>query len=173
MAITKEKKVELINQYQEWIDESHAFILTEYKGMTVKDLDNLRSKARDIGAEFHIIKNTLSKVAFKNAGLDIPDEIFTETTAIAIAFDDAPGLAKIIDEFSTDTEFIKVKCGFLDKEMIGQEEIKALADLPPLPVLQAKLLGTIMAPATKLVRTLSEPGRQVAAVLNAYATQEQ
>lgn len=172
MAITKARKEELINQYQNWINESQAFILTEYQGVTMKEMDTLRAKARDIGAEFHVIKNTLSKLAFEKAGIDIPDNILSDTTAMAIAFEDAPSLAKVISEFSRDSEFIKIKCGFIDKAMISEAEVKSLAELPPLPVVRAMLMGTLLAPATKLTRTLAEPGRQVVSVMNAYATQD-
>lgn len=172
MAITKQKKEELVSQYMAWISDSQAFILAEYVGLTVKDLDELRAKAREVGGEFHIVKNTLSKVAFEKAGLEYPENTFTGSTAIALAFEDAPGMAKIIADLSGESDFVKIKCGYLENELISAEEIKALASLPPLPVLRAQLLGTIMAPATKLARTLSEPARQVAAVLSAYADQD-
>jgi len=172
LAITKAKKEELINQYQAWINKSQAFILTEYQGVTMKEMDTLRAKARDIGAEFHVIKNTLSKIAFEKAGIEIPDNLLTDTTAMAFAFEDAPSLAKVISDYARESEFIKIKCGFIDKAMISEADIKSLAELPPLPVLRAMLMGTILAPASKLTRTLAEPGRQVVSVLNAYATQE-
>ena len=169
MAISKQKKSELVTQYVEWINSSKAMILTEYKGLTVKDIDQLRKQARDIGGEFHIVKNTLTKLAFEEVGLEAPQNTFVDTTAIAFAFEDAPGLAKVISDLSKDTEFVRIKCGYLDKTVISEAEINALADLPPLPVMRARLLGTMLAPANKLVRTLAEPARQVAAVVNAYA----
>jgi large subunit ribosomal protein L10 len=172
LAITKQKKEELVSQYMEWMSGSQAFILAEYVGLTVKDLDELRSKAREVGGEFHIVKNTLSKIAFEKAGLEYPEDTFTGSTAIALAFEDAPGMAKIIADLSGESDFVKIKCGYLENELISAEEIKALAALPPLPVLRARLMGTILAPATKLARTLSEPARQVAAVLSAYADQD-
>jgi len=172
LAISKQKKNELVNQYVDWINNSQAFFFTEYKGLTMKNLNDLRKKARDVGGEFHIVKNTLSKVAFDDVGLKAPEKTFIGTTAIAIAYDDAPAMAKVISDFARESDFIKIKCGYLEKEFIDQNEIIALAELPPLPVLRAKLLGTIMAPASKLTRTLAEPARQVVAVLNAYANKE-
>jgi len=172
LAITKQKKEELVSLYTEWMDSSQAFILTEYVGLTVKDLDELRAKAREVGGEFHIVKNTLSKLAFEKADLEYPENTFTGSTAIALAFEDAPGMAKIIADLSSKSDFVNIKFGYLENEMISAEEIEALAKLPPLPVLRAQLMGTILAPATKLVRALSEPARQVAAVLAAYADQD-
>ena len=80
-------------------------------------------------------------------------------------------MSVLIKDLSSESDFVNIKFGYLENEMISAEEIKALAQLPPLPVLRAQLMGTILAPATKLVRTLSEPARQLAAVLAAYADQ--
>ena len=169
MAITKQRKDELVVQYVEWLNESKAVVLTEYVGLTMKDIDSLRAKIRDAGGEFHIVKNTLGKVAIDQVGLELPDDLLVGSTAAAFAFEDAPGVAKAVTEFAKESDFIKIKAGYLDGNLIGADEIKALADLPPLPVMRAQLLGVIMAPASKLARTLAEPARQVAAVLQAYA----
>ena len=81
-------------------------------------------------------------------------------------------MAKVIKDFARTSEFVKIKGGYLEKNLISAAEVMALADLPPLPVLRAQLLGTIMAPASKLVRTLAEPARQLAAVIKAYADKD-
>jgi len=172
LAISKERKREVVTQYTEWIERSKAMVLADYRGMTVKDLDELRHKIREAGGEFHIVKNTLSKIAFDNAGLTSPEGYLEESTAIGFAFEDAPALAKAIIDFAKEKDYLKVKGGYLGKDAVSAAEIKALADLPPLPVMRAQLLGTIMAPASKLVRTLAEPARQVAAVLQAYADKD-
>lgn len=88
------------------------------------------------------------------------------------AFEDAPATAKAVMEYIRTTEFLKVKGGFLGKNAITADAVKSLADMPPLPVLRAQLLGTLLAPAGKLVRTLAEPGRQIAAVVKAYSEPE-
>lgn len=169
MAISKKRKNEIVAQYGEWIAESKAMIVAEYIGLSVNDLDQLRRKVREAGGEFHIVKNTLGKRAFDAAGLKYAEKMFVETTAIGFAFEDAPGLAKAMTDFAKDKEFLKVKCGYLEQQSISPAEVQALADLPPLPVMRGTLLGTIMAPANQLARVLSEPSRQIAAVLNAYA----
>lgn len=172
MAISKQHKQELVTQYVEWMNNSQAFYLTQYTGLTVKAVDELRKKVRAAGGEFHIVKNTLSKVALENAGLPQGENFFEGSTAIAFAFEDPPAIAKAISEFASSTEFVKIKGGYLGNNIISTDEIKSLADLPPIPVLRAQLLGTIMEPANRLVRTLSEPARQVAAVLKAYSESE-
>ena len=171
MAITKEQKKELVANYRDWLDQSQAVILTEYVGLTMKDMDNLRNKIREAGGEFHVVKNTLVKLAFEDAGLSVPEGFFVNSTAIGFAFADPPALAKTLMDFGKTAQVLKVKGGYLEKTPISAADIKALAELPPLPVMQAKLMGTILAPASKLVRTLMEPARQVAAVFKAYADQ--
>lgn len=172
MAYSKERKREIVAQYVDWVNSSQALIVTEYKGLSVKDLDQLRSKLREVGGEFHIFKNTFGKLAFEQAQLPVPEGYFEGSTAISFAFEDGPAMAKALMSFAAGTEFIKVKGGYLEKEPISPAEVKALAELPPLPVLRAILLGTIMAPASKLTRLFAEPGRQVAAVLKAYAEKD-
>lgn len=172
MAYTKERKKEFVAQYVEWIDKSRAMVVANYKGLSMKDLDDLRSKIREVGGEFHIVKNTLVKRAFENAELPMPEGLLEGTTAIGFAFDAAPDLAKAMSEFAKETDFLVVKGGYLGNESIGPADITALAELPPLPVMRARLLGTILAPASKLVRTLAEPGRSLASVIQAYADKD-
>ena len=172
MAISKKRKDELVSQYVQWINQSQAVIVTEYLGMTMKQVDELRSKVREAGGEFHIVKNTLSEVAIKQAGLSLPPKLLEGSSAIVFAFRNAPEMAKVVNDYARTSEFIKVKGGYLEKRSISAVEVKSLADLPPLPVLRAQLLGTLMAPASKLVRTLAEPARQLAAVIRAYADQD-
>jgi large subunit ribosomal protein L10 len=169
LAITKQQKEQLVAQYSEWLNRSHAMFLVEYKGLTMKQIDELRAKFREIGGEFHIVKNTLSKVAFRTVGLTLPEKFLDGSTAIAFAFQDVPGMAKTVLEFSRNTDFFKIKGGYLDKSPISAEGVKSLAELPPLPVMRAQLLGVMTAPASNLVRILAEPARQLAYVLKAYA----
>ena len=173
MAIDKQKKEELVDQYADWMDSSNAFILTEYAGLTMKDVDKLRQKSRESGGEFHIIKNTLGRLAFEKIGLPVLESEFIGSTAIAFAFEDPAAMAKVVSDFEKESDFLNIKSGYLDKEPIGVQGIRALADLPPMPVVQAQLLGVLMSPANKLAGLLAEPARQVAAVLSAYAKKEE
>jgi large subunit ribosomal protein L10 len=172
LAITKQRKQELVDQYVEWMNQSNAIVWTEYTGLTMKLIDELREKIREAGGEFHIVKNTLGRVAVDQAGIKVPDDLLVGSTAAAFAFSDAPSVAKAVTDFAKNSDFVKIKAGYLDGHIITAEEIKALADLPPLPVMRAQLLGVISAPASKLVRTLAEPARQVVTVLQAYSDKE-
>jgi large subunit ribosomal protein L10 len=172
LAISKERKQELVEEYKDWVSKSRAVILTEYEGLSMKDLDSLRAKVREVGAEFHVVKNTLGKIAFEQSELPLPEGYFEGTTAAGFAFEDAPALAKALTDFSKTAEALKIKGGYLDVAPMSAEEIIALAELPPLPVMRARLLGTIMSPASQLARVLNEPARQIATVLKAYADKE-
>jgi large subunit ribosomal protein L10 len=172
LAITKERKNELVGQYAQWAKKSRALIITEYTGLPMKQMDALRNKMREAGGEIHVVKNTLGKLAFEEAGLPLPDDYFEGSTAIGFAFDDAPQLAKALTEFARTSDFVKIKGGYLGDVAINVDQVKALADLPPLPIMRAMLLGTILAPASQLARTLAEPGRQIAAVVKAFADKD-
>jgi large subunit ribosomal protein L10 len=172
LAKSKQQKDELVSEYAEWINRSKALILTEYTGLTMKQIDDLRAKTREAGGEFHIVKNTLGRVAFESTGMPVQEKFLEGSTAIAFAFKDAPGLAKTLTDFARSSDFLKIKGGYLEKRPISPDQVKALAELPPLPVMRAQLLGVLLAPAGKLARTLAEPARQVAAALKAYAEKD-
>lgn len=169
MALTKERKQAIVAQYEEWLSKSEAVFLTEYTGLDMPSFDDLRKRVREAGGEYHVIKNTLGKLAFKSAGLDIPGGVLLGSTAIGVAFSDGPGVAKAIADFAKEKEALKVKAGFFAGQSLTGEEILRLATLPPMPVVRAQLMAMINTPATQLVRLLSEPGRRMAQVLKAYA----
>ncbi len=172
MAITKKQKDELVAQYQDWLTKSRAVFLAEYLGLSMKEMEELRGKIREVGGEFHVIKNTLARIALENAGYPSSDQYFEGSTAAGFAFQDAPKIAKTMADFAKSAESLKIKGGFLDAQQVTPQQIIALAELPPLPVMRAQLLATLMAPASKLARTLAEPARQLASVIKAYADKE-
>lgn len=169
MALSKERKQELVEQYEVWLKDAKALIMAEYTGMTMPQMDNLRAQAREKGAEFHVIKNRLGKLVFESAGIEVPEELFTGSTAFGVAFEDAPGTAKVIKDFGKDQPALKIKAGIMDGNLLTADQVIALAELPPLPVVRGQLLGVIQAPASKLVRTIAEPGRSLAQVIKAHA----
>jgi len=169
LAISKEQKSEVVAQYSQWIGNSKALILAEYKGLTMKNMDDLRRKAREVGGEFHVVKNTLGKLAFKETGLPLPEDFLVGSTAIGFALHDAQPMAKAMTDFARTADALKIKGGYLGTRPISAKEVIALAEMPPLPVMRARLMGTILAPASQLARLLAEPARQVAAVLQAHA----
>lgn len=172
MAITKERKAELIKQYNELIQKSAGMVLIEYRGLDMKGMGPLRGKVREASGELHVVKNTLAQLALKEAGHAPPDELFTKTTAIGFAFTDVPGVAKALTTFAKDSEFVKVKGGLLGSKVLTTKEVEALAELPPLPVVRAQLLGLLSAPASRLTGVIAGSVRQVVNVVKAYSEKE-
>ncbi len=169
MAITKEHKDEVLTQYGDWMKRSQAVILVEYTGVKMKDLDNIRARIRESGGEFHVVKNTLARRAFSDHGMEFPSDYLVRSTAVSFAFRDPASTAKALTDATKGLGFIKVKGGFMAGKPLNAAQVKALAEMPPLPVVRAQLLGVLQAPAGKLVRTIAEPARGLAAVFKAFS----
>ncbi|HNB37067.1 MAG TPA: 50S ribosomal protein L10 [Anaerolineales bacterium] len=167
MAISKQRKEEVLAQYNDWVKRSQAVILVEYTGANMKSLDNLRAKVREAGGEFHVVKNTLARRVFADNGMELPEDYLVKSTAISFAFNDPASTAKALTDATKGNEFVKVKGGFMGGKSLNPAQVKALSDMPPLPVMRATLLGVLQAPAGKLVRTIAEPARGLAAVIKA------
>jgi large subunit ribosomal protein L10 len=171
LAFTKQEKNKLVAQYAEWLTQSQGVYALKYTHMTMKDIDSLRAKVREAGGEIHVVKNTLMSLAMDEVGIANKD-VLEGLTIVGFAFSDAPALAKVFSDATAKSEIFSIKGGYLGKEALSTSQVKALADLPPLPVMRATLLGTILAPASQLVRTLAEPARGLAAVIKAYSDKE-
>lgn len=155
--------------YGDWLKNSQAVFVIEYSGMTMKGVDTFRAKVRDAGGKVHVVKNTLMQLALKEAG--IKSEDWSGNVLFSFATENPPALAKVLVDATKNSDVFKLKGGYLAGQSISAENVKSLAELPPLPVMRATLLGVISAPASRLVRTLVEPSRQVARVMQAYVDQ--
>ncbi|HNK62812.1 MAG TPA: 50S ribosomal protein L10 [Anaerolineales bacterium] len=169
MAISKQRKEEVLAHYADWVKRSQAIILVEYSGANMKSLDSIRAKIREAGGEFHIVKNTLARRAFADNGMELPEDLLVKSTAVSFAFSDPASTAKALTDATKGNEFVKVKGGFMAGKALTAAQVKALSDMPPLPVMRAQLLGVLQAPAGKLVRTIAEPARGLAAVVKAFS----
>jgi large subunit ribosomal protein L10 len=171
LAISKERKEEVLARYDDWVKRSEAVILVEYSGAKMKALDAIRAKIRETGGEFHIVKNTLARRVLANNGMEFPKDLLVKSTAISFAFKDPASTAKALTDATKGSEFVKVKGGLMAGKSLNPAQVKMLSEMPPLPVMRATLLGVLQAPAGKLVRTLAEPARGLAAVIKAHAEQ--
>jgi large subunit ribosomal protein L10 len=169
LAKSKAQKEAMLAEYMEWLGKSHTVVLVEYSGLKMKDLDAIRAKARENGGEFHIVKNKLAKLALEKAGYIVPADFAQKSTAIGFSFGDAAAFTKGLTEVTKGLEAIKLKGGFLDAKALNAAQVRSLASLPPLPIMRSQLLSVLQAPASKLVRTLAEPGRSLACVVKAYS----
>lgn len=169
MAKSKEQKEAMLAEYSEWLGKSQAVVLVEYTGVKMHDLDVIRAKAREFGGEFHVVKNTLAKLALEKAGYSVPADYAEKSTAIGFSYNDAAAFAKALTDVTKGMEAVKIKGGFLGAQALDKAAVKSLANLPPMPVIRAQLLGVLQAPASRLARTLAEPGRSLAYVIKGYS----
>ena len=101
--------------------------------------------------------------------MELPEEYLVKSTAVSFAFADPAAIAKALTDAMKGNEFVKVKGGFMSGKALNAAQVKSLAETPPLPVVRAQLLGVLQAPASKLVRTIAEPARSLAAVVKAFS----
>ncbi len=169
MAISREKKVEMVAKYVEQIKDSDAIIVTDYRGLTVPQIQELRGKIREAEGSFAVVKNTLAKRALEEAGLPAIDDMLTGPVGIGFCHQNVPGVAKAITRFAKEVDVFEVKGGLMGDTPVDEDAIKKLADLPSIDVLRAQILGLINAPATQLTGVIAGSVRQIVNVVNAYA----
>ena len=99
MAISKQQKEELVEQYKKWVEESDGLVLAHYHKLSVKDISDLRKEIRESGGEFHVIKNTLAKRAFEESGREWKEDVFLGPTALGVSYENPTGLAKVLKKF--------------------------------------------------------------------------
>lgn len=158
--------------YNELLGKSQAVIITQYGGLKMPELDKVRGQVRGAQAEFHITKNTLVKRALKDAGMDVPDEWLTGSTAISFCFKDPAAVAKAIGDLSKQYDKLKVVGGVVSGKAVNKAQVEALASLPPLETLRAQIIGMISAPATGIVGVLNSAVGSVMFALQAKIDKE-
>ena len=149
-----EQKKQVVAELVETLKSAQAGVLVDYRGITVEQDTDLRRKLREAGVEYKVVKNTLTRFAAKEVGLDGLDEQLNGPTSLAISTEDPVAPAKVIADFAKENECIQIKAGFLDGSVISLDEVKALANTPSRDTLIAKIMGSLNAPISELVRTL-------------------
>jgi large subunit ribosomal protein L10 len=169
MAISRDKKEQLVQDYVEQLNSSEAIIFTDYTGLSVAELQNLRSRIREAEGSFTVVKNTLVRRALEEVGLPLEDQMLTGPIGLGFCNQNVTGVAKAISDFSKDYDQLAIKGGLMGTKVIDEAAIKELASLPSIEVLQAQLLGLINAPASRLVGVVAGGVRQLVNVFNAYS----
>lgn len=168
----REQKKAVVAEMKEQVTASSSVIIAHYKGLTVNEVEGLRKKIRELGAGFRVTKNRLAKLAIKDTAYDVLADLFTGPTAIATS-EDPISAAKAVVEFAKDNEKFVILGGVVDEKQVGIEEINALAKLPSLDELRAKIIGMISTPAIRLATVTQAPATQVARVCGAYGQKEE
>jgi large subunit ribosomal protein L10 len=168
LAISKQRKEELVTQYTEQLEQSKGIILVDYLGLSVSDTDRLRLAIRPAGGKFQVVKNRLLALALKEVNMSLPAEWLLGPTAVGFCYEEVPSIAKIFADTAKDLETLKIKGGLIGTSVLGPEEVNAIATLPSREVLLAQVLGTINAPASQVVGVVASGIRQIVNVLQAH-----
>lgn len=169
MAITRARKEELVAIYTQLLGHASGLIITEYRSLDMAKMNELRAKLREVSGAYIVTKNTLFKIALRNAGWVVPDDLLVGPVATAFADGNLPGVAKIVLAFQKDNpEQFVVKGGLLASRVLTPAQVETLAELPSLDELRAQIAGLLVQPATGLVSVLNSATSQIVNVLHAY-----
>ena len=171
LAINREKKEALVTGYVEKLQRSQAVIITEYRGLTHKQLEVLRRGLRGCDSELAVSKNTLFARALKEVGLPVPEALLTGPTAVAFCYNEIAAPAKVLTKFAKDSKVMVLRGGMVGPSVFDEKGVQALTELPSKDQLRARVVGTLQAPIVGLVNVLSGTLRGFLNVLNARTEQ--
>ena len=164
------EKQAIVASLTEKLQNSAAGVIVDYKGITVAEDTALRAECRKNNIEYAVVKNTLLRFAFNNAGLTELDDQLNGTTSLATCAEDPVAPARVIAEFAKKLNGkFEIKGGFMEGKVVPMETVNALASIPALPVLQAQVLGTMLAPISALAYILSQVAEQKGGSVEAAA----
>lgn len=161
------EKHNLTKEYLSRLNASPFFIVVDYQGLKVMHLTELRKRLRQAGAEIHVVKNSVFRVAAREAGVGDLNGNLSGQLAVVTGQKDVSAAAKVVKTYGAEIKRLKMQFGYLNNQRLENADLLALADLPSLEVLRGMLLGVLNAPAGKLVRLLNTPAVQLARVLSA------
>ncbi|MSU19825.1 MAG: 50S ribosomal protein L10 [Pedosphaera sp.] len=167
-----EKKL-ISAEYIQRLNSSPFFIVVDYRGLTVGHFSELRKRLGKNGAEIHVVKNSIFRIAVKESRTTDLTGSLTGQMAVVTGQRDVSAAAKILKTFQSEFERPKLKFGYLNNQRLETADLQTLADLPSIEVLRGKLLGVLQAPSSQLVRLLNTPASQLARVLQARVEKAQ
>jgi large subunit ribosomal protein L10 len=154
-------------EYVARLNRSPFFLVAAYQGLKVPHFAELRKRLRPAGAEVHVVKNSIFRLAVKDAGIADLGASLAGQLAVITGPKDVSAAAKILKSFIAEFERPKVQFGYLGNQRLEAADVMALADLPSIEVLRGRLLGVLQAPAARLARLVQTPAAQLARVLQA------
>lgn len=171
MALTREKKEELVELYSSHLESASAIVFTDFRGTTVSQINGLRADLREADTSFMVVKNRLLRLALANNGVtEELDELLEGPNAVAFIGEDiGRGVTALKDGIKELDEIVEIKGGILEQNVLDAGGAAALSELPTREEMLAKLLATIIAPATQVARVVNEPGASLARVVQARA----
>jgi large subunit ribosomal protein L10 len=167
----KEQKAEQVELLMDKLKKAKVAVLTDYRGLTVSQIQDLRGKLRSGDVEYRVVKNTLARRAAASAGVSELEKELEGPVAIAFGYEDLSAPSKLINEWVRSTRLkLDVKGGLVEGRVFSPDQVKQLADLPSRETLIAQLLGTLQSPVGQLVGIMQTPLQQLLGVLDAYKT---
>lgn len=166
------EKAETIEQAKAWYGKSVGVVFSDYRGLSVRDIQGLRASVRKKGGELHVLKNTLFRLAIGDHLANLPDEFHNGTTAFTFVYQNETDVSKTLVDFARTSRKLVVKGGYFGGKALSGKEVEALAALPPRDILIAQVIGAIAAPLTTLVGTIealyADPIRVIGAVADKF-----
>jgi large subunit ribosomal protein L10 len=167
--MARPEKVEQVAQLTTKLQHAKVAVLTDYRGLTVSQMEDLRSRLRAAGVEYRVIKNTLARRAAVEAGHADFQQSLKGPIAIAFGYDELGIPPKLLNEFARSTRLkLDIVGALVEGRVVSPEQVRQLADLPPREVLLAQLLGMLQSPIALLVGTMQAPVQQLVGLLEAY-----
>lgn len=167
------EKARTIESAKEWYTKSVGLVFTDYRGLKVKQMQELRQNLAAKGGDLHVLKNTLFRVAVGDDIAKLPEELHNGPTAVAFVFENESECAKALFDYAKTNKNLKIKGGFFNGQSFDAAGVEKLSKLPPRDVLIAQLIGTIVAPLTQLVGVVealyADPIRTIGAVADKVA----
>jgi large subunit ribosomal protein L10 len=171
--MNRAQKVESVADLGERFERAPIAIVTEYRGLNVAEISELRSKVKAVDGDYLVAKNTLMRIAIREHDAGALEPLLKGPNGVAFGYADAVATAKAVTEFADSHEALVVKGGVLDGALLSAEQVKQLAAMPGRDELRAQLLALFMTPATNLVRLLNAPAQQLVQVLEARRRQQE
>ena len=168
-----EDKKAIVDELKERLERTQVAILTDYKGLDVAAINDLRRKLREENIEYQVVKNTLLLRAAEGTDAELMKDHFKGPSAVALSYEDPVAPAKVLTQFAKDNEALEIKAGVMDGKYLDVMDLKALADLPSREVLLGQLVGVMNNVPTSFVRVVAEVPRQMLNVLNAIKDQKE
>jgi large subunit ribosomal protein L10 len=162
------RKVSQVAQLSDRLARATSAIVTDYRGLTVKQLEELRARLRNDGIEYHVVKNTLARRAATEAGVGQFSSVLVGPVGLALGYGDLSAPARILNEYFRVNRRLPIVAGMVEKRVLDAEAVRAVADLPSREVLLSQLAGTLQSPLTTLAGALTSILSNFAATLDAY-----
>jgi large subunit ribosomal protein L10 len=165
--VPTQEKIDNVRALKARLGTAKAAVLTEYRGLTVRQISDLRKQLKATAAEYKVVKNRLARLAVKDSPLDSLAKHLTGPTGMVLTERDPVGVAKTLQTFVRANPALTIKVGLVEGKLLEAQELRALADLPSKETLRAQLVGALQGPMSQLVTLLTAPHRELARVLEA------